>query len=293
MNSAERIPRLPTMTEILARVGEIAAMPQVVYKILELTGTTVTPAQEIEDAISIDPGFSSKVLILANSAFYALPRRVTSIREAATFMGYKTIRQLAMTVGAFDIFVGKTDSGSMRRRMWWRHSVDTAVCAKAIATEIPRVIAEDAYSCGLLHDVGKSLLDRYETGMYLGVEHGIENGLSALDSERSVYGCTHADIGGAAAKSWNLPPMIAEAVAHHHGPAAGSFAMHIALTSLASDFAHAIVTGRKIDEHKVEQPIRELIADWAVEALRFSDEQLDRAYRACKDSISNRTGMGT
>src|SRR5438046_9985884 len=89
---------------ILSRVSEIAALPQVVYKIIELTGTTMTAVQEIDNAISIDPGFSSKVLMLANSAYYALPRKLTSIREAATFLGFKTIRQLAMTLGTLDMF---------------------------------------------------------------------------------------------------------------------------------------------------------------------------------------------
>lgn len=289
---AETTTPKPTLGQIMARVGEIAAMPQVVYKIIELTGTTATAAQAIEEAISIDPGFSSKVLILANSAFYALPRRVTSIREAATFMGYKTIRQLAMTVGVFDMFVGKTDAGSMRRRTWWRHSVDTAVCARAIGNEVPGIEPEDAYTCGLLHDVGKSLLDRYAEGNYELVEQFMSAGVDRLKAERTVFGCTHADLGGAAAKQWNLPAMIVEGVEQHHGPATGAFKEHVAVTCLASEMAHVILAGSKTEDGESEETsIANRVSKWAVDILGFDDAKVERVFQSCKDAISHRSAM--
>lgn len=287
-----------TLAGLLTKVSEIAAMPQVVYKILELTGSTATSAQAIEDAISLDPGFSSKVLILANSAFYALPRRVTSIREAATFMGYKTIRQLAMTVGVFDMFVGKNDSGSLRRRAWWRHSVDAAVCAKTIAKHVNGVDPEDAYSCALLHDVGKSLLDRATHGEYAMVEALILDGLSPSDAERQVFGCTHAELGSAAAQRWNLPKMIVDSIGMHHGNVSGDFVPHVAVTCISSEFAHQIVEGKKLqhvdsqssDEEETTGP-KAWASDWAREVLSLDDENLNRIYNICKTAIAERSGM--
>ncbi len=282
----------PNLDQIMSRVGEIAAMPQVVYKIIELTGTTATAAHAIEEAISIDPGFSSKVLILANSAFYALPRRVTSIREAATFMGYKTIRQLAMTVGVFDMFVGKTDAGSMRRRTWWRHSVDTAVCAKTIGDEVPTVEPEDAYTCGLLHDVGKSLLDRYAEGNYERVEQFISAGVDTLIAERTVFGCTHAELGGAAASQWNLPAMIVEGVEQHHGPATGAFKEHVAITCLASEIAHEIVSGTKRETDNAEnKEIEHVFSPWATDILKFDQQKVEKVFQHCKLAISDRSAL--
>ncbi len=282
-----------SLTAILAKVGEIAAMPQVVYKIIELTGTTATSAQAIEDAISLDPGFSSKVLILANSAFYALPRRVTSIREAATFMGYKTIRQLAMTVGVFDMFVGKNDSGSLRRRTWWRHSVDAAVCAKSIAKCTPVVDPEDAYSCALLHDVGKSLLDRATQGEYAQVEELVAGGTDVLSAETEVFGCTHMELGAAAAARWNLPQMIIDSIAMHHGGASGDFTQHVAVTCIASEFAHQIVEGRKqateVEEATEAPKLR--ASEWATTALTIDDIKIKQCYDICKATITQRTGM--
>ncbi|HVL38919.1 MAG TPA: HDOD domain-containing protein, partial [Fimbriimonadaceae bacterium] len=67
---------------VMTQVAQVPVLPHVVYKVLEISSSTDTPALAIERAIVVDPGFSSKVLSLANSAFYGLPRKVTSIHEA-------------------------------------------------------------------------------------------------------------------------------------------------------------------------------------------------------------------
>lgn len=273
---------------VLSKVSEIAVLPQVVYKIIELTGSTATAVHEIENAISIDPGFSSKILMLANSAYYALPRKLTSIREAATFLGFKTIRQLAMTVGVFDMFVGKTDAGSLRRRAWWRHSVDTAVCCQTLAKMVRTVSPDEAYSCGLLHDVGKPLLDRYGTGDYGQVEELTNAGVEPLEAEMQVFGCTHIDIGAGAAQNWRFPQALCECVAFHHAPPPGEVGLHIAVTYLANEMAHAIVAGRKVDEvgHTVS------FAQWAMDTLSFSADKIEEAFNLCKQAIANGSGRG-
>jgi putative nucleotidyltransferase with HDIG domain len=270
---------------ILSKVSEIAVLPQVVYRIIELTGNTGTAVHEIESAISIDPGFSSKVLMLANSAYYALPRKMTSIREATTFLGFKTIRQLAMTVGIFDMFVGKTDAGSLRRRAWWRHSVDAAVCAQAIAKVVRTVAPDEAYSCGLLHDVGKPLLDRYGSGDYAEAEKLEQSGSNILIAERVVFGCTHVEVGAAAAAAWKFPQPLYECVAFHHAPPEGEIPLHVAVTCFADEVAHALVSGHRgtdSDERTIGGFSR-----WAVEALAFGPDKIEEALAACKEAVAN------
>ncbi|SRR5581483_3234038 len=278
--------------KILNNVSDVAAMPQVVYKIIELTGTTATAAQEIERAISIDPGFSSKVLMLANSAFYALPRKVISIREAATFIGFKAIRRLAMTVGCFDMFVGKSDSGSLRRRAWWRHSVDSAHCARAIAPLASTTDPDDAYACALLHDVGKSFMDRFGQLSYAEVEFRIQQGIEPLEAERQVYGCTHADVAAAAAARWRFPELLIEAVGNHHGPAVGEYKESVAITALASDIAHAVVEARKSDPDVFDGiPIRPCL-QWAVDVLNLPNAKLGQMYEKGKQAIAEGAMLG-
>jgi putative nucleotidyltransferase with HDIG domain len=281
-NDSDRLTDL-SVKKVLSNVGEIAVMPQVVYKIIELTGDTMTAAQEIESAIAIDPGFTSKVLMLVNSAFYALPRKMTSIREAVTFLGYKTVRQLAMTVGVFDMFVGKADAGSLRRRTWWRHSIDTAIGAQAIAQSIGIVNPDEAYSCGLLHDVGKMLLERYGQGDYADVEHFVTNGFTVLEAEVKVYGCDHAQVGAAAATQWGFPSMLSDCIAHHHQPKEVEHKHHLAIVALANEIAHLILIGRGDNAE---------LCPWACNWLNIDQKKAKDLYDICKTAITKKSGTG-
>ena len=196
------------LADLLEKVDGLAVLPHVVFKVLEVSASDDASPMDLERAIIVDPGFSSKVLTLANSAFFGLPRRVTSIREAILFLGFRSVRNLAMTVGTYDMFVGKSDKESLRRRDWWRHSVDTAVCCKWLSFFTRKGQADDAYTCGLLHLIGKTLLDRFGNGEYERVEMMIQAGTPELDAESRVYGCNHIDVSISAAERWGFPQAL-------------------------------------------------------------------------------------
>jgi len=253
-----------TLEKVVNRIDEIAVLPHVVYKVLELSATTDTAASELERAIVIDPGFSTRLLTLANSAFYGLPKRVTSIREAVTFLGFKQIRQLAMTVGFFDMFVGKNDRESLRRRAWWRHSIDTAVCCRYLAQQTRALPPDEAYTCGLLHFIGKPILDRFQPGGYDQVEALVASGASVRAAEQSVFGCDHVQVALAACKKWRLPETLLDGIDYDRSeeedvPKAS------AVVAVGSAMAHSIVDG----------PAADPIPDWALLNLSYSPDQAD------------------
>jgi HD-like signal output (HDOD) protein len=204
---AEENPRLQAL---LTKIDGLAVLPHVVFKVLEISGSAESPASEMERAIVVDPGFSSKVLVLANSAAFGLPKKVVSIKEAVMFLGFRTVRNLAMTVGTFDMFVGKNDKESLRRRCWWRHSVDTAVAARYIATRTRATAPDEAYTCGLLHLIGKTLLDRSGSKEYDLVGKLVSLGATERQAERAVYGCDHVQVSTGAALKWSLPQSLVE-----------------------------------------------------------------------------------
>jgi HD-like signal output (HDOD) protein len=255
---------------LLAQVHELAVLPHVVFKVLELSGSTDNPTSEMERAITVDPGFSSKVLILANSAAFALPRKVTSIREALMFLGYKAVRQVAMTVGVYDLFVGKNDRESLRRRAWWRHSVDTAVCARWLAESTRKVSPDDAYTCGLLHLIGKTLLDRLGGEDYKLVEETTLFGVKDYKAEEAIYGCNHIQVATAAAQKWGLANELISGMNYVH-PAMDDdpFRCHRAATALATNIAKLAVEGA----HHDQEALRMLPA-WALETLEIPDEKV-------------------
>lgn len=250
---------------VLAKVGDVAVLPQVVYKIMEATGSAETTAQAVESQILVDPGFASKVLAQANSAYYALPKKVTSIREAVMFLGFKAVRQLAMAAGVFDLFVGKTDRESLRRRTWWRHSLDTAICCKGLAPLFPGIDPDEAYTCGLLHVIGKTLMDRADPEAYNKVEFLTSKGASVCQAELAVFKCTHSEVNVAAALKWGFPPVLVSGVDYQHEPDPSDPAGRTrALVALCSAVAQSAVDG--------ERALQSDALDWAFSWLSIEKD---------------------
>jgi putative nucleotidyltransferase with HDIG domain len=260
---------------VLSRVSDIAVLPHVVYRIVE-AGAGMQD-EDIEMLVAIDPGFASKVLMLANSVHYNRPAPVVSIHEATALLGAGRLRELARTISAFDLFVGKADDSSLRRRTWWRHALDTARCAEGSA-EILGVDSGEAYTCGLLHDAGKPLLEKYGIGNYAAVESLVAEGHDHIEAECKVYGCSHADVGLFAAQLWRFPQKLADSIGYHHFPPKGIVPPLVAATCLANECAHQLVSGRSGASFQ--------FSHWAIEALSLGESEIDQMTAASKRAIA-------
>jgi len=235
-------PSSDPLADLIDKVDGLAVLPHVVFRILDLTDSLDSPTHEMEKVITVDPGFSSKVLVMANSAYYGLPRRVTSIKEALLFLGFKSVRSMAMTVGVFDLFVGKTDKESLRRRQWWRRSVDAAVCARWLAKREKTLVGDDCYTCALLHLIGKTLIDRYGGHDYNRIVELEERGVPDRLGEQRLYGFDHIEVAVAAAKKWGFPEILAAGLNYGQPTEADAdYLLQRACTALASAIAYQIV----------------------------------------------------
>ncbi len=256
------------LEKLVAKVDDLAVLPHVVFKVLEITGECESPAAEMERAIAVDPGFSSKVLTLANSSYFGLPKKVTSIREALMFLGYKSVRNLAMTIGAFDMFVGKNDEESLRRRTWWRHSVDTAVCARWLSKIAPGLSPDEAYTSGLLHYLGRTLLDRFGEGSYTACSHLIEGGMPVVEAERRVFGCDHVEVAVSSAEKWGFPESLCQGLRYLEPPSPEeNYKVERSATALASAIATLAKQGHKGAEVAVPM--------WTFAHLQLPEEQAE------------------
>ena len=261
---------LSPVDSILLRTKEVAVLPQVVFKIMEMTSSVDSSSRMLEQEIVVDPGFSARILAQANSAYYALPRKVTSIREAVAFLGYKAVRQLSMTIGVFDMFVGKTDKGSMRRRAWWRHSLDTAVCCRFLAEKLGKGSADQAYTCALLHLLGKTLLDRYDSDEYSKVEALAEKGAVDREAEQAVFKCDHVEVCQTAATRWRFPEVLIEGVSYIDEPANDDPYCDLkAMVSVSNKVAYMVIAGKGLKDWDTDS-----IPEWAVSILGLNKERL-------------------
>ncbi|MCG9894806.1 MAG: HDOD domain-containing protein, partial [Fimbriimonadaceae bacterium] len=263
-------PGNPQLAKVLSQARNLAVMPQVVFQIMELTGSDASSAAALEKVIQVDPGFSARILAQANSAHFALPRRVTSIRDALLFVGFRSVRELAMTVGVYDMFLGRNDRGSLRRRTWWRHSLDSAVCAKALAQHLGCCPPEEAYTGALLHLIGKTLLDRSEAGGYGKVDLLTAKGYPDCLAERAVFGVDHEEVSSAACRDWGFPEQLLQGVEYLHRPdPEHEAAPHRCLTAISNRIASLVMEQSRADDESGMWP------DWCLEALGLSQD--DRA----------------
>jgi len=266
---------------MLEKVTELAVLPHVVFKVLEVTGSEDSPALDIEKIITVDPGFSSKVLVLANSAGYGVPRRVTTIKDSVMYLGFKAVRNIALTVGVFDLFVGKTDKESLRRRAWWRLSIDTAICARWLASRCKGVLPDEAYTCGLLHLIGKTLLDRVGGADYDKVLQVAEMGVPDIMAEVKLYGLNHVQLGAAAAAKWGLPVEVQSGITYTTPPDKEDRAGALrACTALSARIAACATNGTE-DMHA------QVIPTWVLEKLGFTDADVDGLYENGMAAISS------
>lgn len=238
----EQTPR--TARELVtSRTNDLAALPQVVLQVIALTGRAAeVSANEIERAISSDPALTARLLTLANSSYYGLPRRIGTLREAIVFLGFKSVRNLATAITAFNLFLGKSDEDSLIRRDLWKHALNASLCGKLIASALPQAgISDEVFTAALLHDMGKTVMQQQMPDKYSQAAQVMAAQQAPFHAvEQSVFGFGHAEVGALLATRWNLPPVLVEAIGFHHRPGeAKTDPKTCAAVTLASDFANA------------------------------------------------------
>lgn len=264
-----------------SKINELAVLPHVVFKVLEASTSETAPAAAVERSIIVDPGFSTKILQQANSAGYGIPKRVTSIREAILYLGFRAVRNLAMTVGTFDLFVGKTDKESLRRRGWWRSSIDTAICAKWLAHALKKASPDDAYTCGLLHLIGLTLMDRlYPSGFEDAQGLSNQQCISIGAAQRQLYGFHYGDYIEVVATKWQFPAELAGALNVLEAPREPDKLR--AITTFASICADLAATGVQLEAGDLAK----VFPTWTYENLEISEQMLPTIVHECMSALN-------
>jgi HD-like signal output (HDOD) protein len=201
---------------IIGKVNKLPTLPTVANKITKLIKDPTCTAIKVSEVIDKDQSLTTRVLRLVNSVFYSLCTEVTSVRHAVALLGFKTISQMVISISVFDVFKGGYER-EFSREEFWKHSIGCAVISQMIADKSNYLRLDDCFTAGLMHDIGKVVLDQYlHEEMTKVLQQTQEKGIYFVEAEREVMGLTHADIGGQVMKNWNIPISIMVAVKHHH-----------------------------------------------------------------------------
>ena len=204
------------MDRIIARVGEVPAMPEVVGKVLELTDNPDAAMSDISSAIQDDPALTAKILKISNSPYYGMRQYVGTLKLALVILGSREVRNIVLGISVFNVLGKKVQDVALMKDMWF-HAVTVGAVAKRLSTTLGLAMQGEDFIAGLLHDIGKMVIMTNSENEYTEVyEESGGHGDKLYAMERQELGYTHSEVGAALAETWNLPKTLCESLLFHH-----------------------------------------------------------------------------
>jgi putative nucleotidyltransferase with HDIG domain len=236
---------LPTIVGLQATIESLPTIPETLTRILRLVDDPDAGVAQLAAVIRTDAPLSANLLRLANSVYYRRSREIHTAAEAVTLLGFRVVSQVAIGASVVTTFGREAArrGAALEYREIWRHGVATAALARHLAPLAGIRDGELAFTCGLLHDLGKFVLNLHSRREYDDVIAARrESRLELATQERLSFGFDHAEVGAAMGAAWLFPPELVAACAEHHARPRG--AGMAALVALADHWAHHLMPAR-------------------------------------------------
>jgi putative nucleotidyltransferase with HDIG domain len=269
--------------ELLVKV-KLPPMKSTVLRLMELLRDQDVMTATLADTVRYDPILATRVLRLANSALYSLRKPVTTIQKALDAIGTRSLYDLVMLDTMADGF-GTEIRNSVFIKSIWEHSIAVGLLSRELIRILKLQGSEEAFVCGLLHDIGKILMlradvERFETLL----EHRTENGM--LEWEDKIYGFDHTEVGAYVANKWRLPDAVCSVIMHHHSPAKSTQSVVMANVVNAADLiANIHGYGLRLEDDKA------LLVSEPIALLRLQTPQINEAWENIQGAISDVTNL--
>jgi len=203
-------------SELLAKLQDIPTLPIVAMKVNELINDPNSSGADIAAVMKKDQVLTAKVLRLVNSSYYAIPGGVADVQRALAFLGFNTVAQLVLSLSVYSVF-GQGENPDFPMLEFWKHALATGICAESLAKRLKIAKPEEAFTCGLLHDVGKLVLHQIDPArMTAIVRETKKTKRSFVEVEREWDLPGHSFMGEVIASKWGLPQVIRLAIRYHH-----------------------------------------------------------------------------
>lgn len=208
---------MPTAKELLNKFSTAKTLPHIAIKLTKLISDENSTMQDFEKMIKMDPTLVLRLLRGANSPYYGLRQKVNSISRAVVVIGINNLRNMIVTEGLKEIFKDKKSENVFSRNRLWLHCSAVSICSQMIMERIFGLNGEDAFLCGILHDIGMIIEDQTAPDLFYRVCNTCdENSKPITDYEKEIVGTDHCAIGYLLAKDWQLPIEIQEGIQRHH-----------------------------------------------------------------------------
>ena len=206
---------------IVRKIESLPTLPTTYSRINELMNRPTTCAMDIADVISRDQVLTARLLKLVNSAFYGFSGKIKTVSGAVVVLGFKAIKSLVLSSSVLDLFKEKEANPLFEPVSFWKHSLAVAACSKLIAKYLDYDDPEEFFVAGLLHDIGKIILNQFfKQEFYEVLVFSRKEKITLVEAEMQKFQACHSDTGLLLCEKWRLPDCVKEAVAYHHSPEA-------------------------------------------------------------------------
>ncbi len=237
-----------SITKIITGVKSLPTLPNVVTRLIKITSNPDSTMDDLIDTIQKDPSLSVEILKFANSAFFGRVMGVSSLREAASVLGFSEIRNIVLAKAVFSSFRQVENSEGFSIDGFWEHSFLCGIAAKITAENL-RLNASDFFMAGLIHDIGKLIFFLEIPGKLLeAIEAPAQMPFKMFENEKKYIGISHDKAGMLLLNKWLFPENLLSAVRYHHCPGkAKTLPAFPAIVHAADIMAHQLEAGQDTD----------------------------------------------
>ena len=259
----------------IRHIANLPTLPQVASRLMKIINDPMTSSSDVAFVVGQDLSLSAKILRLANSAFYGIPRSITNINNAVVILGLKVINTMVLSLTVFDMFPeNKRSKLLFDRKAFWIHSLACGTIAKKLATKVKKFVMfdpEEAFCAGLLHDIGKVVMEQYlHEDFHLALKTSKTDNIPMYEAEEEVLGFDHTDVAEWLTSGWGLPMEIQLPLINHHDPAISVQCQDIVALCHYADWL-CYETGTALDK---SYPRPELDTH-SIEHLRIEDSDIE------------------
>jgi putative nucleotidyltransferase with HDIG domain len=211
--------KIPEPNEISQSAKNLKPIPQIALKVLRIINEGLYDIRNLTEEIRKDQVISARTLKLCNSVMYARRRKIESLDHALVMLGQELLLKFVISASLNNFFSQAGMGYSLCKGGMYHHAVGTAVIAEKLAAMTKKVDSSLAYTAGLLHDIGKVVLDQFvDSAFPLFYRQLNDEGKSFSEVEKQLLGIDHTEAGASLAVSWSFPESLVETIRHHHNP---------------------------------------------------------------------------
>jgi len=270
--------------KIVQATGDLPTMPHVASMVLQKLGNPNTSPKELHQTISADQALAARVLKVANSPLYGCSRAINRLTDAVVIMGFDSLRSLVMSSVMQDLF----KSFGLTEKLLWEHSFGCAAISKHIAKVIKYPKVEEAFLAGLLHDIGKVVLNLKIPDKTREIVQEVYNNpdVSFMQAEQEMFGFNHAQAGKLIARKWNFAETIEETIGCHHDPRQARI---LPVLTVIVNFGNLVC--HKLEVGPTRNPDLDLFEFESTRLLRFNEESLGKLMAEVGELMAEKDSM--